>query len=229
MKSAALFLLYCASACAQFVQAGFNSGVTIPSGSTPVQQIPCTWTSGLSYTCTLGSTPSNSNILIFTGGGSPASTSVTPSSSNAAWVKKGSSNTNRDDEIWCATLSGTPGTTVTVTISGSPTQGNAIVSEWSGWTCTLDGVMQPNNGSSSNPATATLTTTNANDLLIAVLHNQNGTFGGGPTNGFTGLTSYNANTMNAGYLVVSATGNYSTGWSFGSSVLWDIVLVALKQ
>jgi hypothetical protein len=140
---------------------------------------------------------------------------------------------NRDAEIWCATLSGSPSPNVTVNLNGSPTTASANVQEWAGKsTCTLDGTAQLQTGTSLTPSTANLTSSNAVDILLAMVARSNsGSTFSSQSGGYNSLSSLIGTTLFVpSYQLVSSTGVYGTTWTYtgGSATGYDSVSVALK-
>ena len=122
------------------------------------------------------------------------------------------------------------GGTKTVTINGTSDNWVLEVSEWSGLanSGTLD-VTGSATGTGTSPSSGNVTTTNANDLLIAFETDFSGAPpSAGPTNSFTALNSGSLNQPhNPAYRIVSATGTYNTGWTIGSNS-WGGVIAAFK-
>jgi hypothetical protein len=207
-----------------------------PGTLTPalIQQNACNQPSGMgtSYTCTFGSGPSNAHVLIASAGspyGGSSTVVNTPSSTGASWTNVALGNgTFQHVDVWCATLSGTPGSTITITVSTSNLASGVNISEWSNMTCSVDSSPAYAGGTNSTWTTGTVTTTNASDLLIAaVQHQQTGSITSGPSNSFTAMNTPN-NFFNPAYLIVSSTGSYSTQWINSTSVQFDTAIVALK-
>jgi len=179
-----------------------TGGTTYPGGNGANGQILLTYTTGTTFS---GGNGSAGQISI----------TYTPTTAEAA--------------IWCANLNGTPGATVTVSLTGgSTTAAGGNVSEWSGTTCNVDGAGVTNTGTSATPATATLATSNATDLLIAAAFRSStsGSLSSGPTNSYTAFNTTAANNDQA-YRVVSSTGSYTTSWTHGASNSWSTVSAAL--
>jgi hypothetical protein len=195
----------------------------------------CKWASGTTYNCVFSNTPSASNIQIYTGGSEFGGQYITGiSSTNMIWTKIAQipySETASEAEAWCAVSSGggTPGTTVTVTFSGTPAASYGNISEWSGTSgCTLDGSAKTGGciacGTITSPS---VTTSQAVDLVIAVAYTSSSKYSAGPTNGFTELLSAATNSNNlAAYLVTSSSGTYNTAWTDTSSA--STLIFAIK-
>ncbi len=221
---------------AQVVFVGFNPGSVGPS---LIQQTNCAWASGTTYTCTLGSSPIAGHILIFGGGAAISSTTptVTPSSSGASWTQLSTAHSGggpvADSDIWCATLTGSPGTTITITTQSTITASDATISEWATThgTCTQDsGSPQTHTASNTGPNTTALTTTNASDVLYAnYFVAASDVFISGPTGGYTALTVSGSAFNQQAYQIVSSTGTYTASWSITSSHSWAALSVAIQN
>jgi hypothetical protein len=191
-----------------------------------VQQATCTDQANPNVCTSLGSNPSTSDVLVYLGG-NYLQTISSVSSTGATWSKLGSSTTNRDAEIWCATLSGTPGTAVSINLTSYTSSSYGVVAELAGVTCSQIGSAQTTTSSSNATiTTGSITTTGAALILAVDFNGDNPTLSSGPTNSFTAFSKAAAQT-NAAYLVVSTAGTYSTGWTISAAQPWDTVLVAL--
>lgn len=188
----------------------------------------CIWSSGSTFPCVLGSTPSASNVLLFSGG-EAVPTTLTPTSTGATWTQLVSGTVGGYNTIWCATLTGVPGTTITITEGSSGNDGRGNVSEWSGLTCTSDGTSNAGATSGTTYSTTAIATTHASDLILAsVNHASGGTILTGPTNSFVSMNSPAIN-FQAAYLVVASTGSYSTTWTYSTSSQYQTAAAALKS
>jgi hypothetical protein len=166
-------------------------------------------------------------------GSSKSITGVTDSA-GGTWTKGPvgfQSGSNTRVELWYRT--GVPAgiTTVTATLSAAAVA-SANVSEWSGVASAsaLDVQAARGNVAATTASTPALTTTNANDLLVAGL-NYSGTatssLSGG---GFTALTPHTAGNVNgrAAYRTVSATGTYTATWDLSAAATSGTAILALK-
>ena len=238
VKILGLALLMACGARAQFISVGGN-GQPGYSSPTPalIQQVAatsgnCSQHVAGTYTCVLPSSPTAPNVLIYTNisqSGVTSGFTQVPSSTGAAWSLAGNAFQNTIMfETWCATLSGSPSGTVTITPS-SGTANNALgtVAEFSGTTCTVDGALTGKTGSSSTSSTATLMTANAKDVLIAFT-GASGTLSSGPTNSFAEFTRAGGSEGIA-YLITSAAGSYSTAWTWSASGAWASSIVAFEN
>ena len=208
-----------------------------------VQQVTgsgnCAGGSTNTYTCTLGSNPTVGHVLYliaFSEGSSVTSGFVgTPSSTGATWARVGSSFQNASSpgptmyETWCATLSGSTGSTVTLSLSASVSAADGVVAEVSGGTCTVDGSMQTTAFNSNTVAqTPSISTSNANDFILALGTAATQNFTSGPTNSFTAFSRQRLG-FGFGYLITSATGSYSTSWTASSSTTMVAFITAFQN
>lgn len=209
-------------------------------GQTLVQQSAgggCGWTTGTSFTCSVSGTPSSSNVLVLVAGSSNASVTIStgtpPSQTNVTWTKKVSSAVNIDTEIWCGTPSGTPGTSVSITLSGTPSAFFGNLSEWSGTKACANsdaGATASNHGPSGNPSTATVTpTASSGGMVLWAVGRHGGTFSSGPTNSFTALNSGSTLYMFAYRIVASISGTYSTGWTLTGGSVWEAQIFGIAD
>jgi hypothetical protein len=251
MKLVLLLLAIATLLSAQFIGIGGNGQPGYSNAPALVQQTNCKWSSGTSYSCTLGSSPSVSDVLVLTGGSwNPTSSSTgqfgSISSTGAAWSKKASVSAGEGDgtwvynSLWCATLSGSPGTSVTVNLNGAAINtSGVIITEWRSLTCTSDAtpVSQGLNTTTPNVVSgsaATITTTLPNDAVFVMYFLDeigvgNSPLVSGPTNSFIGLTSPLSGDMQSAYFVASSTGSYGCGWTIMFSRPWSSLIVALEN
>ena len=99
--------------------------------------------------------------------------------------------------------------------------------EYGGVSSSLDGSVQTGSGSSTTPS-ASITTTNAADLLICVIScgsASGNTAGSGYTKQFDNATSPNLLMQDQ---IVAATGTYTGAMTLGSSTAWSEMQVAFK-
>lgn len=180
----------------------------------------------------------NGNCLVFFIGLSTNSQSVSSLSlTGATFSKAASGNTQRDCEIWYAPAVSGSGTSVTVNLSGSATW-YAVCAEFSGvaTSSVQDGSGVDNAPSSgSTVATGNLTTTNANDVLVACyVGSTSHTVTTGPT-GWSRLNEQNGLgpptfSFGAAYDIVAATGTYSASWTLNGSLSNpELEIAALQQ
>jgi hypothetical protein len=167
----------------------------------------------------------------------PSATMTSLTTTNVVWTYIGRTNAagvSCSIEIWWGKVNASPGTTVTATWD-SGTSFYSHVSEWSGTDLVtpVDAAIQANSGNSTTASTATYTSLDASDVIIAMAGSQNSTAPGAPTGSFTSLRSGGTGTgaaaraFAAAYRIPGATGNYSTTWTVGSSN-WRTLIVGLK-
>lgn len=206
----------------------------MPISASPVQQVVGSWASGSTYPLTMGGSPVQGNTLIAciaTNGGMTVS-SITQT--GVTWTKVVNQNVAGlgDIEIWSGAVGSSPGTGITVNLSGTPTDSNANVSEWSGVGVT-DVSAATQTATLATVVTDTITPTSGlNELLIGCFGHgtTNAASIAGPTNGFTALTrAFHVRECESAYLVVaSTTGSYSTGWTQGAGLGWFSAIASFK-
>jgi hypothetical protein len=256
MRLLALILLCCGAAQAQYVQAGFNKGVTAPTGPTFVQGAANTVGTGVSGNTGIvfvsNVTSGNViNVILYDGNHSGDTIVFSDSEGNTYTTPAtGSSGTavslgiDSDTLVQaCAKVGSTGADTVKWTINGSGAtgSGHAVIYETTNRTsnaCTIDvtttGVNQLAQTACTIPATGTVTTTLANDLIVVAC----GT--AASQSAFTADGSYmhllqgigpsagNYNVM--GELQVATTaGNYSAAPTYPTSTEYGALLVAWER
>lgn len=200
------------------IAAAFINAVTVNSASTNP------------FTITLPGTPTNGNTLFLNlSVSAPAGvtiSSITQTGVTWALVARSNSNT-RLVEQWIGTSVSGAGTGITVNVAGGTGNFRGNVVEWNGITATTADTTANNTGSSSNPASATITpTAGKNMLLLAV-----GVGGGNsnsPTNGFTRIPfGDSANPVH--YLVIPNTNaSYNVSWTGTGSQAWEVIISAFS-
>jgi hypothetical protein len=192
------------------------------------------WTSGTSFTISGITQPTAGNTMILYYNSLTAGQAVTSLvQTNATWVLADAQATGRQVEIWYTTaLTGTPGTTITVNLSGTPStagQQSACVSEWSAsGQLTLD-TANSQTATSTTPAIPTLTPTAGRSAVVIGAIRAGGAVSGGPTGG-TALLSSDAGVRGYGaYNIVDpTTGTYDMTWTTGSSQWGSVGAVFLE-
>jgi len=170
-----------------------------------------------SLTVTLPNRTTVNNLLIMVGG-NDANTLNTPTGGGVTtWSKATASDVNANCEIWYGVVTTASSAGVTITISSTTGNAHMNLTEWSGLNGTLDTAAAQGNTTSTASAPS-ITTTNANDLLIFGAAFFTGNTAGPPTAGGTS-GSWEAMNSTAGtgnndvqsswYQVVSATGTYN--------------------
>ena len=186
-------------------------------------------------TVTLVSTPISGNVLIAVIGTRLAATEVTVSSitqTGVTWteqISKYSGNINV--ELWLGVVGSGASTTITITLSATPSGSVADVCEWSGIATSgfLDKTAT-NAGAGYTADTGTTdTTTKANELWVGGINDQSGDLTT-PTNGFTLLDGLTQTWLVIAYLykIVSATGTANSGASTVASNSWVGCIATFK-
>lgn len=220
--------------------AGFSSisqTETISAAGMPislVQQATGSWSSGSSYTISLGSAPASGDVLVLGSAGAGTTVSISSlSQTGVTWSKATSTTTNKDVEIWYGVAGASAGTTLTVTLSRTATAAiDGNLSEWSGIATSselLSGGYSSTSGTSATPTTSLVSPTSGKSALIYGVALQGGTFSSGPTGGFTALSTPNSSWQFGYVLVPSTTGSYSTGWVYSSSAAWASSIATLSH
>jgi hypothetical protein len=204
-----------------------------------------------SFTVTLGSNPTQGNILILTYGSegnsqydnviaSISETGVNWNSSPSVTYEDG----NLDDSaIWLGSVGSNAGTTITITVRGCGPSGGygavaiADVCEYSGLSSTVDKTAFNAGGSSNGNTGATAATTLPNELWIGSI------FGTGaysmtqssPSNGFTLLDGTSTTVKNGIYgsvayleRIVASTGQANSGTVIEPAANWVGVIAAFE-
>lgn len=193
-----------------------------------VSQSRNTVVAATSLPVTIPATAAGDALILEYGGGAGAP--VTSISGGGTWQRAKSSNVSRPSEVWYCLNCSAGVTTVTVTMPS--TNAMAYVQEWAGLPLTgLIAVIVDASNSVSYPSstvctTASVTTTQAADLIIATIK-LNQTWLTGPTGGWTGFTSVAlTDSVVAGYLIPGVTGTFNTSWTFAAGGTGDSVIVA---
>jgi hypothetical protein len=203
----------------------------------PIQQVVCDYSSN--SPCTLNSStvtipitatgPGSALIMTYGGGATSSQTISSVSCTGCTWVQAISCSQTRVVEIYYALNVPSGTTTVTVTLN-SISDWWFNVSEWS-W-LPLSGTVIDNSqtGCSSGTSSATqtsasVTTTNRNDLIIfADRATQN--YLSGPTNGFVGMSQSASEQMLSAYYLPGAAGTYSSSFTTSSAAVYVTAIVA---
>jgi hypothetical protein len=186
--------------------------------TTPIQEKKSdSWVSGTSFQITGLAAMTAGNTLILYYNSLTAGQAVTSLvQTNATWALADAHATGRQCEIWYTTaLTGTPGTTITINLSGTPGSvgaQSACVSEWPGQ-LTLD-VASSTNATSTTPSPPSQTPTAGREGLNIAAIRAGGNVSAGPTGGFSALTGSDATRGFGAYLVANPTaGSYATTWT----------------
>jgi hypothetical protein len=203
-----------------------------------------TWSSGSSFTITMGAAPTNGNIIILTFGVVGGSDAYISSISQTGVTWSGGGNgvqvkndrNPQDSEIWLGTVGASAGTVITINMN-TASIANAIADacEYSGLNPASSGVLDKTATLNTQSVTtgdtgATATTTIANELWVGNIWCEANNGGqsvaqSAPQNGFTLLDGANSTTsgtyMSEGYLekIVSATGTAQAKDTVATSTL----------
>lgn len=199
---------------------------------------------GASTGVVMGNTTSGNTMIVVVGDNSNSSavghvSTITDSQGNTYVQAVGvAQSTNTNCEIWYAkNITGGTTPTVTITLSAAATENGVIVREYSGLD-TISPLDQTNSGAGTTGATlsssATSTTTQANELVVAGGVQTNGTSSWSLGSGYGNLDQKsNAFASNVSVAAedqtVSSTGTYTGtfGWS-GSNGSWCVVIATFK-
>ena len=234
----------------------YPAGITLVQGPNTSGYSRGVWSSGSSFTLTLGQTPTNGNALIlgYYNDDGPNDTIRSISQTGVTW--SGSGNGKQlafqdnidyaDLEIWIGTASSGAGKTITITLSSTPgvyAMAEADACEWSGLassssvldkTATYSGAGEE---SLSSATGTTATTTQATELWIGITSAlcMYASTQSSPTYGFTlldgtPLPNFAGTYYSLSYLynVVSATGAASSGTTIRYSGNVDGVIATFK-
>jgi hypothetical protein len=135
-------------------------------------------------------------------------------------------------EVWYRAGVGAGVTSVTATLSAAAAI-SANVSEWSGVATATPVDVQGfgGNASSTTAATPSLTTLNANDVVIGAINYPGSATSALTTSGFTPLNAFSSGTSTNGraaYDVVSTTGAYQASWTLSAAATSGGAILALK-
>ena len=180
----------------------------------------------------LSATPSTGNSLIavfaYNTGTPPSSVS-----GGGTWVRDVNNAASTPGvDIWRVHNHDGASGSITVTMSGrsgGPLAYNIIeVSGLQNASPDVAGVT--NSGTSSSPSTGSISTSNADDFLVAGLGIPGDVYSSGPTNSFNGGTGSGTGIdwQRLGYLEVLSANSYSIGWTLTGSNTWGTVLAAYK-
>ncbi len=180
------------------------------------------------------SAPTSGNTLILAFGSTSDLNNATISSvegGGVSWIKFQASNNRKVGEIWYGYSSGIGPNTVTITLDNISTGFGAMahISEWSGIVASMSPTaVQDSSGSWSGTGatatTASIPTTKAKDLIIALVRNDYATSSTLPANSFIALyypTPLYGSSFKVAYRVATSTGFYSTSWTLPGAGTWD--------
>jgi hypothetical protein len=217
-------------------------GVTVDNPAPPpspislVRQATGTLLGGTTLAIPVQPTAAGSALVasIAIAAGSSKSVTGVTDSAGGSWVKGPvgfQSGSNTRIELWYR--AGVPAgiTSVNAALSASGTA-SANVSEWSGVVTTtpLDGQAGRGNPSSTTASTPSLTTVNADDVVIGALNYSGSTGATLTAGGFTPLSTFSVNTTNgrAAYRIVSNPGTHQASWTLPAAAASGTAILALK-
>lgn len=220
-----------------------------------VQQAVGSATSGTSFTVTLGGAPTAGNNQFCVFGGLSGTTGSPTPQSIASIVQTGCTwalltvivpAQGQDLEIWMGTqIQAGAGAVATINTNGVITDAEANVSEWAevDETAPDNPIPYPQantwwekdaNSSSVSAMPSNYVNTVSQVLIIAAYRNNiSRTITGGPTNGFTALSSADPTLTGAAYLITdhvypSTPPGITTGWTLSGSSGWVTWFVAFR-
>ena len=202
--------------------------------TSPVHQATAT---GTSVTITAAASGNTLVLMIANYRSSGARTVSSISCTNTTgWTKsEGNTNGNLGVEIWVGYCTGTSGTTITITMSGSGSTLAVNATEWSGVLTppgtTGDDGSANNTGASTSPATAAYSSTVNFDLLLCCEGHLNGTKPSVMPGGIWTETTWANNSTSVGvqgeYAVPRPVGSVSASWTI-TSAAWVTAICGLK-
>lgn len=188
-------------------------------------------------TFTLSFTPTAGNVLVALYGATNDHQFNSISSTNTTWTKQyGPSGLSDSCGIATGIVGSSPGTSVTVSHSGSGI-GGICIQEWSGLDTSslVDGSVGTGSGTGTTLGTQSVTPTGGGYVVLFSVCGAHSDLTGGPSGSWNAAMPYNGNGVNytrrapSAYLVVtSASGSYSTSWTYGSSSTWTGAIIALN-
>lgn len=204
-----------------FVQACEVDGGS-SSGSTGTQTV--TWT-----TSNLVTGNTIALVTYWAGNQGLTGTPVTDSAGNTYTMTPSYNATSQLNlAIAYASITAGGGTKPTITIHYTGTSAayaSIRAYEFSGLSTTLDGTVKTLSGTGTAPSPGSITTTNANDLLIAAAMVDNAVTSG-PA-GWT--TTLDSNGSAYSYNIVTSTGTYTPTFVHNASANWNTIFFALKN
>jgi hypothetical protein len=214
----------------------YSASAFVFLGSSSIQQVVCDYTSNSpcsvnssTITIPVTATQAASALIMTYGGGAASNTTISSvSCTSCTWVQAVSCNPSRVAEIYYA-LNVPAGTTTVTVVLNNINDWWFNVSEWSG--LPLSGTVIDNNqtgctnGTGTTQTSASVTTTNRNDLIIfADRATEN--YSSGPTNSFVEMTQSGDPQMLSAYYLPGVTGTYSTSYTTVSAAIYATAIVA---
>jgi Big-like domain-containing protein/purple acid phosphatase-like protein/calcineurin-like phosphoesterase family protein len=213
-----------------------SNGGPPPTGINFVRQATGASTSGTTMNVDISATAADTLVasIAVAAGSSKQVTDVTDST-GGTWTRGPvgfQSGSNNRVEMWYRVNVPAGITRVTATLSASGVS-SATVSEWSGVddTAPVDQQAGRGNSSSTTAATPTITTTNANALVIAAINYPGAITATLTTTGFAPLSNFNSGTTTNGraaYRIVSSPGPYGASWTLSTGSASGAAILALK-
>jgi hypothetical protein len=138
-----------------------------------------------------------------------------------------------EDVIFCYALNctGNASNVVTATFNEALGYGECFTAQYSGvaTVSAQDGTVQSNSGNSATASTGSISTANADDVLVAAIKTFSGNDFSAWTNSFTEYTTDgDSDTSGFAERIVSSTGTYSTAATLSTASQWVGSLIALK-
>jgi len=209
----------------------------VPFGSSPIQQVVCDYTSNSpcslnssTITIPVAATQPGSALIMTYGGGTASNTTISSvSCTGCTWVQAVACNPSRVAEIYYA-LNVPAGTTSLTVVLNNINDWWFNVSEWS-W-LPLSGTAIDNsqtgctNGTGATQTSASVTTTNRNDLIIFTDRASGSTYASGPTNSFVNMSQSANEQLLSAYYQPGATGTYSSSFTTTASATYVTAIVA---
>jgi hypothetical protein len=192
-----------------------------------VQQTTSTAVMATMLQATLPQSPTSGNVLVMVGA-TPARSLMSVTGGGAIWQRGALSTVTANIELWFGVTDGSSAT-VTIACPVCPAEDMRMdLTEWSGVSPStpFDVGSLESSGDMTMPATATLTTKHANDLLIFAL--SDGATIGDPGGAWLTLdnVSVGSDAQREWYQIVSAVGTYTPQVTVLTA--WDAGLIALQ-
>lgn len=181
---------------------------------------------------TLATTPTNGNSLLFVREAFAGATSLTSiTETNVAWARPSGAGlpyaVNRHLDFWIGAVSASPAAAWSVSTAFQ----TGFFVEWAGLSGGIDtgasGGNHDDTGTNAIASTISVTPAAGTEVLLLAFVGRGNTFSSGPSNGFTDISSTSNNTRVAYKYIASASGSYSTDWTFTAGQVWDTYIVTL--
>jgi hypothetical protein len=217
----------------------YTASSFVPFGSSPIQQVVCDYTSGNQAPCSVNSStitipvaatqPGDALIMTYGGGSTSSQTISSVSCTGCTWVQAITCNATRVASVYYALNVPTGTTTLTVTLN-SINDWWFNVSEWSWLPLSGTAIDNSQTGCSSGTSSATqtsasVTTTNRNDLIIFA-DRATYSYSSGPANSFVNMSQSGNEQLLSAYDLPGATGTYSSSFTTSSAAIYSTAIVA---